>query len=297
MSSASRFDRVCSRPSSTVLAGVALLVLSSSCADSPEDGCGFEYPALVHHGKGLKVHYTAGESGLSLLIFEADFVTGEEHTSTLSEPASFEIDTVLHRHGFEFYVLGRAASGEYVGERLSFTPSRGSYTSSRPTALSPIGVAAPLGVTSTFLVDGPFLPPKQRARPSTERSEIFRWAGHPGVRCGAVDPEGRFLLLLTNDSMLVQVSLGGTGAVTTLATASSTPFLAVADSLDAFDHDTEGRKYVLEHDYASEDGRHLVLHDRDNDALFETTELLNASTWATRAYDQHWTCDFILHPW
>lgn len=285
---------------STIMSALGLVaaVLAGGCAEEHgESPVAVMFPALIHHGQGLQVYCGRGEKSVGLMFAEFDFATQSSYQSSIGESTRFTVDTVLHRHGCEVFVLGRAANAEYIVERWTILPGAGAYAAFRPEALSPIGVPAAIGTTTTFIVDGAFVPPSGRDLPVLDRNEEFRSAQYPGTRCGAADPEGRFLLLLTTDSQLVRIKLDGASTVEVLADSSAIPFLDFADSLDAYDHDSEGRKYLLMHDGSLSDGVRLVLHDYDNDGNFELTELVDSTGWSERDYDQHWASDFIHFTW
>lgn len=288
---------------SSLLVGVALAGLvaasfAASCADGPSESSEATlFPALIHHGRGFQVYCAHGEKSVGLRFAEFDFATQSTYRSGISESTRFTVEAVLHRHGCEVYVLGRSSAAEYIVERWSIFPDSGAYATFRPEVQTPIGIPAALGTTTTFVVDGAFAVPTVRTDPVLQRDELFRSTQYPGTRCGAVDPEGRFLLLLTVDSQLVRIRLDGESTVEVIAEFSAIPFLASADSLDAYDHDSEGRKYLLMHDGALGDGLRLVLHDYDNDGEFELTELLDSAGWTSRDYDHHWISDFIHFTW
>jgi hypothetical protein len=229
---------------------------------------------------------------------EHDFSSGAEYYSDVTERTSFDVSRVTHRHGCEIYVCGRANGIEDVVERWDIVPDAGGYASSRPTSNTPIGNPAPLGTTSTFLQGNAFIEPSARAAPILNRQEIYRGAAIGGFQSAVIDPEGRFMLVLSEQAKIIRVPLQSVpSSPTELYTSTQLPYLAQATSINVFDHATEGRKYVLMNRGATEDGIRLVLHDYDNDGEVDVTEMLDDAAWAVRAYDQNWVNDFVSYPW
>lgn len=203
---------------------------------------------------------------------ELDPATGEFVTTENAYSASFEITDVRSRRADEFYLAGVARNGDDVIEKWEVVPVPGGYVALRPPATTAIGITAVSSTTSVTIVGGQFVRPQDRTTaPSVFRTEVYRGQGFGGVSAMAVDPEGRFLLILASqDKSLYRLSLLDNSPPSVLYTAGDDPHFVAVDSIGPLQHETQGRMYLFE----SFDGpvfqaRRSLMSDSDNDGIPE----------------------------
>ena len=121
------------------------------------------------------------------------------------------------------------------------------------------------------------------------RSTVFTTPAGP-ITAMAVDPEGRFLLYYDLGlGTLFQRDLAAPNATPiTIAQSSTTPTLDQVGSLELLDFAGEGRTCVVTRSYGHPDeaGKesYLVLHDAENDGLFESSTVLSRDEWQASPY-------------
>lgn len=121
------------------------------------------------------------------------------------------------------------------------------------------------------------------------RSTVFTTPAGP-ITAMAADPEGRFLLYYDLGlGTLFQRDLSAPdGPPTAIAPSSTAPGLDQVGSLELFDVEGEGRKCLVSRSYAQPDDvgkeSYLVLHDAENDGLFESSTALNREQWEASPY-------------
>jgi hypothetical protein len=186
-----------------------------------------------------------------------------------------------------------------VVELWSIEAVDGAWFSSRPTATTGLGVPAPEGVTTVSIQGGTYQQPGEgRPLPVVTRTEVHGSTGlWGGIRDVVPDPEGRYLLFVTNGSWeLIQLDLVIDAYPTSvIASAAAIPHLDLVDSLFRFLHATEGRKITGESSDDNPDAiTRVLLSDPDNDGDFDTIETLSPSQWGARGYLQNvWIKDYL----
>lgn len=219
-----------------------------------------------------------------------------------SFPAPFVVLHVAARQANELYVAGRDGDADVI-EHWKLTEPRGArwfHVAASPH--SPIGVPLPpVPRSDSGIVGGAYVPPAERTeRYALERTELLRASPAHGVLALLADPEGRFLVVVTDAPRAIRV----------LHVATRTLSEALAGGLDAElprfrgatalrHHASNGRLYelgldALQPSASSDAARHL--HDRDNDGRFERWVLLrDADARSAAGYDGAvWTVpDFV----
>lgn len=218
------------------------------------------------------------------------FVGGHRLQSSFS--VSYRLMYVASRHVNELYLAGVARNGDGVIERWVFPPQVGGYYTEKATASTALGVDAPIeqlylkiGSNQPGQGQGPFAPPfiapiGRSVAPQPIREEIYRGQAIGEVCCMAVDPEGRFLLLMDRSSPDVyRLTMGANPVLESLYDDSDFASFAAADSFGVTPmlHALEGRKYVLTTYVKHRPSHKVVFHDVDNDGLFESAEELSES--------------------
>lgn len=214
---------------------------------------------------------------LKVVTDELDPSTGDWFVSTVEHSASFKIDRVVTRISNELYLSGVARNGDLVIEQWIVTPQTGAVLPVRPAAETGIGVpfsTPPL--TTQIQGDGAFIPPPQRQdRSVTVKTELYRGSELGEIVSMAVDPDGRFLLVLTSGSHgLVQFDLHDstpTGpAYQTICSPSTLPEIQQVKSIYPAAHENGIRMFIMAPRYM--DGvipKNVVLLDDDNDGVFD----------------------------
>lgn len=232
-------------------------------------------------GGGVPKHvaFVTNQFGISLLtlerevrirVFEKDPEDGKYHRWNATAQTAYDVLSIRSRHGNEFYIYGVMPDGSEILERWDLSPWRpGAYRTERLASLEPIGVGIRPSVTKLRFT-GPWVDPDLRTAPVLTRTALAMPEGLDEVVQIEVDPEGRFLLLLTRDaqgdSTLVQLDLS-TNSLTTLATPISQPTLGAVDRVGFADSTELGRLIVLINDDFTE----IYLRDELNDGVFESS--------------------------
>lgn len=121
------------------------------------------------------------------------------------------------------------------------------------------------------------------------RSTVFTTPAGP-ITAMAADPEGRFLLYydLGLGTLFQRDLLAPDAPPTAIAPPSTGPGLDQVGSLELFDVEGEGRKCLVSRSYGQPDDvgqeSFLVLHDAENDGLFESSTALTREQWQAFPY-------------
>lgn len=296
--------------STRLLGTLALLAVPFACQDQDEQVTGsVTHEASVHatlsgsptradvHERGISApgYFVVGNdtiiqhvtlpSAKQLSVHTTDFSVTPEAKSVFTYTASFDIDSVAARTQDDLFVTGIARNGDVVIERWEIAEQTGALrvqigTSGPAPAL---GVPSPAPTTSTSVPGGlPYVPLDQRAvgQPSLTRTELVRTQDIDPIRDNsmAADPEGRFLLFLTEDSVLYQLDLSDPNALPIpIHDASSLWTLDHIQAMARLQVAGMGRVWDLGPPQVLPDPtsgglvRHVLtlLYDADNDGLFE----------------------------
>jgi len=184
--------------------------------------------------------------------------------------ASFDVKALSSNRANQVTLAGRhPRTGEDVVERWSIDQITGTVVLGTPISTARIGTPLPgnPGTVAAF-VGGHHIPPSARAVSQVLREELYRGTDFNGIRELSVDPEGRFILVITEDSRLVQFDLS-TGGVTTVYTTAEIPTLDEDRYLRRAQHLSKGRMYFIESEMADVDSHSItVIIDADNDGIF-----------------------------
>ena len=150
-------------------------------------------------------------SQTSIVVHTMDSTVAPPAKTAFEYSASFTINATSARGQDDFYVAGTARNGDLVIEHWEVDPQVGALrTEWLPLGL-PIGQPSPLGGLVTTVVGGTYVPVGERpaVAPNLLRSEILRTSDVPPVRTNAfgADPDGRFILFVTQQDELYQLPL------------------------------------------------------------------------------------------
>lgn len=207
---------------------------------------------------------------------------------------SYRVQFVTSRTPDELYVFGTERNGDDVVEVWSLEAIDGAWTGVRPGSGTPIGVPVQ-GVTpvSLDIAGGQFVHPKGRTAPLAGREELYSGPAFGGVLYAAVDPEKRFLLVLSADASQVhRLDLDGNSSPTVEFDASMVPLLEEMGSIVPRHEAILGRVYVMTPSRRSEDAHgpsvqsnmRIVLYDGDNDGVFDGLDALSYEEYVAAEY-------------
>lgn len=244
--------------------------------------------------------YTRGEKRLSIERSERSPATGAWHATRTVYTTDYRLEFVAARTTEEVYVFGLDRDGRDVVERWRLTPPNGAWTITRGAALTPIGIdhleAAPSVLSAR---GGAWTSPLQRPGGSEARERIYTGSAFGGVMYAAVDPDGRFLLVLDGDAgSLSRLELpdapGQADDPTVVYEASSLPELGYMGCLAPRQEATMGRVYVMttagSDTPVTVDAR-LILVDVGNDGVFDGYLQVSQEEYRDAGYQ--WTETFL----
>jgi len=214
--------------------------------------------------------------------------------------APFSIEVVESRFSHELYVGGFDQRGDVVIERWLLDLGEGSRLFTRPRATTLVGAPyAPPEPRPSVRGDVAFVSPSQRTTaPTLTRVELFRGPLPGGLRDLAVDPDGRFVLVLaeTGEALYrLEVPSDGQQAPgpQVVLDAAAEPHLRAALALYPLEHETLGRTYVFDPDFSrAMDASVITLSDLDNDGVFDQRETLPLALHTQRHAAAVWLEDF-----
>ena len=223
----------------------------------------------------------------TIVVHTVELATaGSPNESVFTYSASFDIECIEARAQDDYFVAGEARNGDLVIERWQIGGQQGALRVDIQPAgggTPPLGQPLSSPSVSTVVVGGgSWVPVSQRPsqQPGITRTEILRTSDLAPIRPNALgaDPEGRFILFVTDDDILYQLDLTSSISAasplydaTTLWTVSSVRSMAQVEVTGL------GRVWVLGHktvlpDPSSGGANKIVktlLYDSDNDGVFE----------------------------
>lgn len=193
------------------------------------------------------------------------------------------ICAVTYRQGGNDLFVGLfKANGETAIERWQFAPRVGTYVYGIGTTVPPQGIAQPdyFSIASlTVAGDVPFSEAAASVIPEPRRTVIFEGSSIGIVRDLVVEPEGRFLLVLTYGAapVIYRLSLTDPQAVPVQALSSvEFPAISEAEDICLWFHVTEGRKYVIrEVKPFSQSPELALLPDANIDGVLESAVIMS----------------------
>ena len=243
------------------------------------------------------------ENELTILTDEMAPDTGVWFNTSAAYSASFSIKRVQSRVANELYIVGKGRGDEDILEQWLIIPSQGSLTPTRPAATLPVGTPIPpSSVTVGVVGGGPFTPPGSRpAPPTVSRNELYRGFDFGGILDLALDPEGRFVLVLAEgDHGLYRIDLSPPAATLGVPTlvydTTQIPNLAASRAIYPLQHVSYGRMYVLDPNF----GAGVVplvtsLFDYDNDGVFDAFQSLPVELHKQTYPGTSWIDNFYIY--
>jgi hypothetical protein len=212
-------------------------------------------------------------------------------TSEIDEATSFYVTAAAWQEGLRrVYVAGIENDDQDVIERWAYAPRSGGYFVQRTTGpVQPIGTAMPEYAAQESLGGATYESLPTRLSPAT-RVRVYRGTSIGHIRSMVVEPEGRFLLVLTYpDRALYRIDLTQSGYPRTLLHSVGTlPHLQSATTLRVREHSTDGRAYSLFEIYGSflPSGYSVtLLFDPENDGILSAPVTLTAPEWIAAGYE------------
>ncbi len=215
-------------------------------------------------------------------------------------PYSYSFVDLSARHPAEIYVAGTMpGTGDTKIEKWLFPPQVGGYYTFRDTAVAGVGTPSPLSTLSGELVGGTYVAPENRSPVSPVQTTVFQGRIGGGVEDIAVDPEGRFLLILSATGSLYQLSDLASPTLTLLYDESALPGLTLADEMRPF-VDAQGVRcfQVIASPPNVSPGAAIVLRDLENDGVIDETHTFTYDAYASSPYYHlNWTDDYSTYDW
>lgn len=227
---------------------------------------------------GQSMYWSPGSSILRMRWSERDPEDPERWYETeVEESSSFRMSAVGSREGGNDVLLaGLEDDGSIVVERWTYAPRPGGYyISGSAPSTGGIGVPQPSFVPSEHIDGAAFVAPVSRSHdPARRRVRLYEGVTIGLPRSIAVDPQGRFVLLLTfPQGDLVRLRLdGGAPAVETVLGAPQLPHLSSARNIEARLLVGTGPVFLLsesDNGWIPPGARSTLLRDADNDGVLD----------------------------
>lgn len=260
--------------------GGGLVEYSGAMGKMPSSSVG---KRVIVMGDELTVGAYVGTDGIT--IESREVLPGQGPSSFVSAgyffATSFQVVDVAGRQSSEVFVLG----AENVIERWTQEIMTGSrYLTVRNTTVAP---GVPVPDIEQGIKGGTWLPLDQRPKELRQRRNVVlgRFSG-PEFCTVHVDPEGRYLLLVTKDNHDVfQLALTVDAAPVQIASSSQTVQLPQYTGGHLAHHETRGRLFIMERVLSSGGIDRVILSDLGNDGVFESMEALSAADWTAQGMD------------
>lgn len=249
---------------------------------------------MFHQSAGL-IRTWEIDIGRTLITFRSyeTQATGAVQVVSQEITTSFRIKDVAPRAGDHVFVGGEPSRGGFLIESWTFPGVTGAPTASTAVSGTAIGVSAPPATPQVSVSGGgPVLPVELRSVPPQPRRSVVVEDLTTGYRAIGADPEGRFVLLVTDEGELRQYDLGvAPGELSdpvVLADTTTLPSLrSVSGLMHRYQQATFGRLWIARwfdarypdgYPIALDQWETMVLLDSDNDGIFEQmTSHLNNS--------------------
>jgi len=189
--------------------------------------------------------------------------------------------------GDELYVAASSPNGSVRVDRWYFPPRMGGWHHLGPSNVPPLGTPAGPYVGVTSIVGGTFIAPSTQRHVTPVRTTVYTdESTNSGIRALAVDPEGRFLVLLdhaTSDVRQIVLGSGPPYTQSTILTAAEVPELASMDRMYIAEHTSFGRVLGLHERHAKigDHSMYALLFDVNNDGVFESHQTYTIAEWRT----------------
>ncbi len=210
-------------------------------------------------------------------------------------PIAYQFVSACARHANEFYVCGFTQDGDAVVERWEISPEQGGYNTVRELSGSHVGTPAPLSGVN-LAIRGMFQPPEERIHEPPVRTTLYQGPDLREIRSMAVDPEGRFLLILADHKIFRIEDIQFTPTVVLVHDSDQIPELEYVSRVSVMLHATEGRIYRLYSNREAPSLVDVVLRDPDNDGLFDTWDVLTREEYQSAYGDPSvWLDDYRFY--
>ena len=260
----------CSGPGST---GARPLRFSFPVVDSPHRSqCSISFGTVIAHRGGLTrfIKYELGGHQIDFKTRES--INARRYHSECSVSTTYVISCIRERHPDQIYVAGYdEQTGESIIEEITLRPQEGALGGFMPKAESGFGFPTPYTWPEVKVIGDVFVPPTEREKKlGPIRVEIYRGTDFSGISGLSADPEGRFFIVQdygTGD--LYQLTVGG--GLEKIVSSAEHPNIRSALLRPAMQSGFVDRIYCF---MQSADGKYVVLHDRDNDCVFDSIQFL-----------------------
>lgn len=217
--------------------------------------------------------------GHTLIVIdeELDALTDTFLESSHSYVVSFDIQLVEQRVPNEFYIVGKKRNGKFLIEKWQTPPSLGARTATRQATATPIGTPVPqLPTVNLGVVGDAWVAPLDRGpRPQETRDVLLDDLVFDGAIAARVDPDGRFMLILSQGGeFLYQLPFDPNAVPTVIYSSASIPDLPAMGCIDSRQEVSAGRVYLMTSSGNFNDGapytnNRIALLDGDNDGVFD----------------------------
>lgn len=193
---------------------------------------------------------------------------GERYSRTYS--LSYQPIDVVGVTANDFIIYGVDPLGVPIFERWVLDPDGGTYFSHRTLPTTGVGTSVPLGVTTVRILGDYTSPSKMdNIEPALAREQVHRGGAIGNVVDMAVDPEGRFILVISDDSdglrRIWQIHLNEDVDPTALITEVEFPSLLLNGQIEARLSASQGFYWLL-----SGDTTYSVIWDPDYDGVIDS---------------------------
>ncbi|MFT5285753.1 MAG: hypothetical protein ACI8TQ_001921 [Planctomycetota bacterium] len=233
-----------------------------------------------------------GARDLEVWSNEKDPISGDWHQSTTDHSVAFDVHDVTGLGADTIVVGGYSERFDHeVIELWDLAPTVGGYQAWRGGQTVGIGTPIPTSSIVEGIEGAQFLLPAARSptRPPS-KSELFR-GDLGGIVAIEADPEGRFVLVLSDEHDCVYLIDVASGTKQVVLDASTSAVVASSDGIRALEHSVEGRMYIVGDNFSDE---YVFMQDPDNDGDFDSfLELDRAGISATDFTDNTLMKDFV----
>jgi len=217
------------------------------------------------------LNYDKGLRYAELMFEERDPATDVVHTTRRVLSLAYPISAAATRPNGTVFLCGTDSGGSLVIERFDPRAKRGAYeVLIDEIPYTSIGQPAPTTGVDEKLVQGVFLPPDRRRRDwLTVDREVIHSDTFPGEVVGlGADPEGRFILAVTDQDEVYRFDNVHKANYVRLYDASSSPSMPfLKGSMKFFEHAVDKRVCLLWTKVRPL--TRVALSDYDNDGVFD----------------------------
>ena len=178
-----------------------------------------------------------------------------------------DVEAISGRHANEFYVVGKDGTDTVI-DRWDLSVENGAYYTTSAPPGDPIGTSVRTQ-TARLAVSGSYQPPGLRPAPTVTPTRLHVGPSVGRVQAASIDPDGRYLLMVCEDTSTSTYSLTrfilSTGVVETVLTAAQEPDLDGVTGFGHADQSTLGRIHTM-----NAHGNVIWLADTTNDGVIDS---------------------------